>query len=99
MLTTIGAVSLGVFALVCTLVGPQVGASREQRFEPPLPRAFTRVTRAATGARWLRGLGRQRLYACARRLQIGMIALGLTASFVTFVCTAIVMVAMLVGPL
>lgn len=99
LLTVIGTLSVGVFILVFKFVAPEVCQSRDQRFEPPLPRAATRVAGHAAGARWLRGLGRERLLSCIRRLQIGIVAVGVTAAFIMFLCMVGVMATMLMGPL
>jgi hypothetical protein len=99
LLTALGTLSLGIFILVFKLVAPEVCQTQAQRFEPALPRAATRVTGHAAGARWLRGLGRQRLLACIRVLQIGIVAVGVTVAFILFLCMAGVMAAILLGPL
>ena len=99
LLTAIGTLSLGIFILVFKFVAPEVCQTQAQRFEPALPRAATRITRSAAGARWRRGLGRQRLLSLIRVLQIGIIAVGVTAAFVMFLCMAGVMATMLMGPL
>jgi hypothetical protein len=99
LLTAIGTLSFGVFVLAFKFVAPEVCQSHETRFEPALPRAATRVIGNAAGARWRRGLGRERLLSCVRLLQIGIVALGVTAAFIMFLCMAGVMASMLVGPL
>ena len=99
LLTAIGTLALGIFILVFKFVAPEVCQTQAQRFEPALPRAATRVSRHATGARWLHGLGRQRLLSCIHLLQIGIIAVGVTAAFIMFLCIAGVMATMLMGPL
>jgi hypothetical protein len=99
LLTTIGMLSFGVFLLVFKFVAPEVCQRGEQRFEPVLPRAATHVTGHAAGARWLRGLGQERLLACIRLLQIAIVAVGMTAAFVMFLCMAGVMASMLMGSL
>jgi hypothetical protein len=99
LLTAIGALSLGVFILAAKFVAPEVGQRGARRFEPALPRAATRVTGHAVGARWRRGLGRERLLFCVGLLQIGIVAVGVTAVFVMFLCMAGVMASMLLGPL
>jgi hypothetical protein len=100
LLTAIGTLSLGIFILAFKFVAPEVCQSREQRFEPALPRAATRVTGHAAGARWRRGLGRERLLSCIRLLQLGIVAVGVTAVFIMFLSMVGVMASMLlVGPL
>jgi hypothetical protein len=99
LLTAIGALSLGVFILAAKFVAPEVCQRGTRRFEPALPRAATHVTGHAAGARWLRGLGRERLFFCVDLLQVGIVAIGVTAVFVMFLCMAGVMASMLLGPL
>lgn len=99
LLTAIGTVSLGVFILAFKFVAPEVCQRRDQRFEPTLPRAATRLIGHAAGARWRRGLARERLLVGVRLLQVGVVALGVTAAFIMFLCMAGVMASMLVGPL
>ena len=99
LLTAIGTVSLGVFILAFKFVAPELCQRRDQRFEPALPRAAMRFAGSAAGARWRRGLARERLLAFVRVLQVGIVAVGVTAAFIMFLCMAGVMASMLVGPL
>jgi hypothetical protein len=97
LLSAIGALSLGVFILAFRFIASETSLARAQRFEPSLPRAALRTTGHAAGPRWLRGLGRQRLLACVRVLQNAIVARGVTATFIMFLCMAGIVATMLVG--
>lgn len=87
LLPVIGALSLGIFILAAKFVAPEVRQRGARRFEPALPRAATFVGHAA-GAHWRRGLGRERLRICIDVLQVAVVAVGVTAVVVVFLCMA-----------
>lgn len=104
LLTVVSLLSLGVFVLAFKFVAHEACHSREHRFAPSLPRAALwtagrGASERGAGERWLRGLGRQRLLSCVRTMQTGIVAFGVTAAFIMFLCMAGIVAAMLVGPL
>lgn len=99
LLTIVSLLSLGVFMLAFKFVANEACQTRDHRFAPSLPRAALCPSRRGAGERWLRGLGRQRLLSWVRTMQTGIVAFGVTAAFIMFLCMAGIVAAMLVGPL
>lgn len=93
----VGLLSCAVFVLAFKFVASEICRSHEQVFEPMLPRAVLCLNGGGVGSRWLRGRTRQRSLFYVRAMQTAIVAFGMTAAFIMFLCTAGIVAIMLIG--
>ncbi|ACY12762.1 hypothetical protein Hoch_0121 [Haliangium ochraceum DSM 14365] len=98
LLTLFGLLSCVYFVFAFKFVRSEYGR-RSHPFQPTLPRAVLRHNAPCMGRRWVRGRRRQQSLVCARQVQIGIVAIGMTAAFVMFLCMAGIMLTVLIGTL
>lgn len=95
LLTIAGLLSVSVFVLAFKFAANEVCTGRG--YEPVLPRAALCNIGGTTGQRWLRGASKQRIIRHIPRVQAGLVAVGITAIFIMFLCMAGVLLTLAVG--
>ena len=97
LLTVAGLLSIGVFVLAFKSAVSETCLTRDRGYAPELPRAALRNAGRTTGQRWLRGASKQRILRHVPLFQAGLVAAGITAIFIMFLCMAGVLATLAVG--